>query len=89
MWARASSEASHFGGFAKVTQELFDFIDRFRSEHDIQLDPIYTGKMMKGLFVLIDDGLFPAGTTIIAVHTGGASPESWEGLRPSLKKTRL
>jgi 1-aminocyclopropane-1-carboxylate deaminase len=75
----------HFGGFAKVRPELFAFIDEFKVRHEIQLDPIYTGKMMYGIFTLVKRGYFSPGSTIVAVHTGGGSRVSWEGLRPRSK----
>ncbi|HYG40319.1 MAG TPA: pyridoxal-phosphate dependent enzyme [Cytophagales bacterium] len=60
-----------FGGYAKFNNLLIDFINRFKALHGIQLDPIYTGKMMFGIYDLIKKGYFPNGSTIIAVHTGG------------------
>jgi 1-aminocyclopropane-1-carboxylate deaminase len=35
------------------------------------LDPIYTGKLMYGIFDLIGNGFFKKGNRILAVHTGG------------------
>jgi 1-aminocyclopropane-1-carboxylate deaminase len=61
----------HFGGYAKVDRVLVDFINQFKLKHNIALDPIYTGKMMFGLWNLIENGYFRRGTTIIAIHTGG------------------
>lgn len=61
----------HFGGYAKWTPTLVDFINDFKTQHDIPLDPIYTGKMLFGVFDLIKKGFFPKNTTIVAVHTGG------------------
>ena len=61
----------HFGGYAKSSPELIEFINRFKTQHGIPLDPIYTGKMFFGLFDLIRKGYFPRGSTIVAVHTGG------------------
>jgi 1-aminocyclopropane-1-carboxylate deaminase len=60
-----------FGGYAKWTPELIDFINGFKRKYQIALDPIYTGKMMFGLFDLIKKGSFPPHARIIAVHTGG------------------
>ena len=61
----------HFGGYAKWTPDLVNFINRFKQENGLAIDPIYTGKMMFGLFDLIQKGAFERGTTILAVHTGG------------------
>ena len=61
----------HFGGYAKWTTPLIDFINDFKQQHGIALDPIYTGKMLYGVFDLIEKGFFPKNTTIVAVHTGG------------------
>ena len=61
----------HFGGYAKSSPELIEFINRFKAQHGIPFDPVYTGKMFFGLFNLIEKGYFPRGSTIVAVHTGG------------------
>jgi 1-aminocyclopropane-1-carboxylate deaminase/D-cysteine desulfhydrase-like pyridoxal-dependent ACC family enzyme len=61
----------HFGGYARYDQHLINFINRFQKEHNIQLDPIYTGKMFYGLFDLIKKAYFKPRTCIVAIHTGG------------------
>ncbi|MEJ8758659.1 pyridoxal-phosphate dependent enzyme [Pontibacter sp. H259] len=61
----------HFGGYAKVKPELLQFIQAFQEQHQIPLEPVYTGKMFYGLFDLISKGYFPKSTRIIVVHTGG------------------
>lgn len=61
----------HFGGYAKFDKKLIQFINEFKHKHQIQLDPIYTGKMIYGVYDLIQKGYFPRGSTIMAVHTGG------------------
>ena len=61
----------HFGGFAKKTPSLLQFIADFEQHHHVSLEPIYTGKLLFGLFELIQRDFFPAGTKIIALHTGG------------------
>jgi 1-aminocyclopropane-1-carboxylate deaminase len=65
------NEDHHFGGYAKIKPELIDFIDRFEKENNIPLDKIYTGKMMFGIYHLIESGYFKKGEIIIAIHTGG------------------
>ena len=61
----------HLGGYAKVTPALVAFINAFKAQYNIPLDPIYTGKMMYGLFDLIKKDHFSQNTRILAVHTGG------------------
>jgi len=61
----------HFGGYAKVTKELTEFMDQFEKQFNIPLDPIYTSKMVFGIMDLIKKKFFEAGSTILAIHTGG------------------
>ncbi|MFB9056143.1 1-aminocyclopropane-1-carboxylate deaminase/D-cysteine desulfhydrase [Mariniflexile ostreae] len=61
----------HFGGYAKINIALIDFINQFKKDHDIALDPVYTGKMMYGIFDLIKKGYFPDKSKILVIHTGG------------------
>ncbi|RMB62928.1 1-aminocyclopropane-1-carboxylate deaminase/D-cysteine desulfhydrase [Dokdonia sinensis] len=61
----------HFGGYAKINRKLVSFINDFKKEQGISLDPIYTGKMMYGIFDLISQGYFPQNSRILAIHTGG------------------
>lgn len=60
----------HFGGYAKSTADLHEFIDEFEKRHGIRLDWVYVAKMMFGVFTLIERGAFTAGTVIVAVITG-------------------
>ncbi len=77
----------HFGGYAKITSELVVFINNFKAETGIPLDPIYTGKMLFGLFHMIKNDNFAKGTKILAVHTGGI--QGIEGMNTVLKKKNL
>ncbi len=61
----------HFGGFAKYNNELLLFIEDFIKRHNIEIEPIYTGKMFYGLFDLIRQDYFNPGQKIVAIHTGG------------------
>ena len=61
----------HFGGYAKVTDELLEFCHEFTDKHNIEIEPIYTGKMLFGIFDLIKKKYFSEGSTIIALHSGG------------------
>jgi 1-aminocyclopropane-1-carboxylate deaminase/D-cysteine desulfhydrase-like pyridoxal-dependent ACC family enzyme len=61
----------HFGGYAKYSSQLISFINEFKRDHDIPLDPVYTGKMMYGIFDMVQQKRIKRGTTILSIHTGG------------------
>lgn len=61
----------HFGGYAKWKPPLIDFMNDFKRKNEVALDPIYTGKMLLGIYDLIEKGHFEKGATILAVHSGG------------------
>jgi 1-aminocyclopropane-1-carboxylate deaminase len=61
----------HFGGYAKFDDELINFINYFKEETGVLLDPVYTGKMLFGILDLIKKDTFEEGTKILAIHTGG------------------
>ena len=64
-------EDYHFGGFAKKTPALIDFMNKFFEEQNIPLDFVYTGKMMFGVTDLIRNNYFPRLAKILCIHTGG------------------
>ncbi len=61
----------HFGGYAKFKPALIDFINQFNQRHRILLDPVYTGKMMFGLYDMIRQGYFSEGSRLLVIHSGG------------------
>ncbi|MEM7548133.1 MAG: pyridoxal-phosphate dependent enzyme [Bacteroidota bacterium] len=61
----------HFGGYAKWTTELTDFINQFYKLTRIKLDPIYTSKMFYGILDLIERGIISPNSKIVAIHSGG------------------
>lgn len=63
--------AYHFGGYAKYNADLLGFIRNFERETGILLDPIYTGKLLFGIFDLIVQNRFKNNSKILAIHTGG------------------
>ena len=77
----------HFGGYAKVSETLINFINKFKLETGIPLDPIYTGKMMFGLLDMVKNDNFAPDTRILAIHTGGLQGIS--GMNRVLKKKNL
>jgi len=68
----------HFGGYAKTNNKLLTFIKWFKQTHNIELDFIYTGKMMFGLYNLIQTGYFRKGSRLLAIHTGGTQTANVE-----------
>ncbi|MBI9040510.1 MAG: 1-aminocyclopropane-1-carboxylate deaminase/D-cysteine desulfhydrase [Lutibacter sp.] len=77
----------HFGGYAKISEELITFINKFKKETTIPLDPVYTGKMLFGIIDLIKNDYFKKGTKIIAIHTGGL--QGIDGMNLYLKNKNL
>ena len=77
----------HFGGYAKINEALIEFMNEFKAQHGIPIDPVYTGKMMFGIMDLIKKGYFPPQSNILAVHTGGL--QGIEGMNLKLKKKDL
>ena len=77
----------HFGGYAKMNAELIDFMNDFSKKYKIILDPVYTGKLVFGIFDLIKQGYFPDNSKILAIHTGGL--QGIEGMNRLLKKKHL
>ncbi|MDO6761367.1 pyridoxal-phosphate dependent enzyme [Tamlana sp. 2_MG-2023] len=77
----------HFGGYAKINEELVTFINQFKADYSIPLDPVYTGKMLFGIFDLIEKGYFPKGSKILAIHSGGL--QGIPGMNAFLKKKNL
>lgn len=64
-------ENYHCGGYARSTPELTKFLQQFSTFSTIPLEAVYTGKLFFGLFDMISKGEIPAGTEILAIHTGG------------------
>ncbi len=61
----------HFGGFGKINKTLALFIEDFEQKYSIDLDPIYTAKMMYAIVSMAKNDYFPEGSKIVVIHTGG------------------
>ena len=61
----------HFGDYAKLTQELLSFVQRFFTSTIILIEPVYTGKMFFAIYDLIAKNMFSPESKILAIHTGG------------------
>ena len=77
----------HFGGYAKINENLISFINDFYQQTTIPLDPIYTGKMMFGIMDLVQKDFFNRNSSILMVHTGGL--QGIEGMNQRLLKKKL
>lgn len=70
----------HFGGYAKSNSLLIDFILEIEKKYNFPLDPVYTGKAFFGLIDMIKKGMFPKGSRILFIHTGGLQGRAGFGL---------
>ncbi len=77
----------HFGGYAKINSELISFINDFKNQFKIPLDPVYTGKMVFGVFDLMKKGYFPKNAKILMIHTGGL--QGVAGMNQILEKKNM
>lgn len=73
----------HLGGYAKFNFELFRFIQEFYYLNGVNLDPVYTGKLLFSIRELIKTGYFPKEKRILAIHTGGL--QGIEGYRDKIE----
>lgn len=60
-----------FGGFGKRTDALIEFMNTFYRAQGVPTDFVYTGKLMYALYDLARQGYFPAGSEVLAIHSGG------------------
>jgi len=68
----------HFGGYARTTPALIAFIKEVEQRTGVQLEQVYTGKMLFGIYDLARRGLFPDGASVVALHTGGLQGRSMD-----------
>lgn len=61
----------HFGGYAKHTPALFEFMNRLYAQTGIPSDFVYTGKLFYAVQDLLQKDYFPAGSRLLLVHSGG------------------
>jgi 1-aminocyclopropane-1-carboxylate deaminase len=74
----------HFGGYAKLDKQLLNFVYNFSSQSKIPIEPIYTGKMLFGIYDLVSKGFFREGSRILAIHTGGL--QGFRGLSEKMEE---
>lgn len=73
----------HFGGYGKINQDLISFVNNFKKEFQIPIDPIYVGKMLYGIWELVNNNFFEPHSQILVVHSGGL-----QGIRGMNEKTQ-
>ncbi len=73
----------HFGGYAKHTTALIDFMNYMWAEHYLPLDFVYTAKALFAVYDLLKKKYFKPTSKILFIHSGGL-----QGNR-SLKKRTL
>ena len=76
----------HFGGYARIKEELLQFTRTFYEEEGIKLDLIYTAKMAYGVIQDIRRGTISA-KKICMIHTGGLQGN--EGMIKRYKLSKL
>ncbi len=63
-------ENSHWGGYGKTAEELLKRIIAFKNETDIDIDPIYTGKVWTAMEDWIEKENI-TNSNVLFIHTGG------------------
>jgi 1-aminocyclopropane-1-carboxylate deaminase len=61
----------HFGGYAKYTSELINFMSEFYRQTNIPSDFVYTGKLFFAINDLIEKNFFPKDSRVLVIHSGG------------------
>ncbi|MFD7295440.1 1-aminocyclopropane-1-carboxylate deaminase/D-cysteine desulfhydrase [Streptomyces sp. NPDC059897] len=72
----------HFGGYARVPEELAAFAEDFETRHGVPVERLYVAKALYALVALAQEGAFPRGTTLAAVITGAP----FEDAQPSTSR---
>lgn len=61
----------HFGGYAKHTNKLVDFMNKMYSLHNLPLDFVYTAKALYAVYHLAEEKYFLHNSNILFIHSGG------------------
>jgi 1-aminocyclopropane-1-carboxylate deaminase len=63
--------SDHFGGYAKYTVPLLEFMNETFLSSGIPTDFVYTGKLFYSVVRMAAAKMFPPGSRILVLHTGG------------------
>lgn len=61
----------HFGGYARHSPELLQFMNQFYHEYGIPTDFVYTAKLFFALNDSISKDIIPPGSKLLIIHSGG------------------
>jgi 1-aminocyclopropane-1-carboxylate deaminase/D-cysteine desulfhydrase-like pyridoxal-dependent ACC family enzyme len=61
----------HFGGYARHTPGLLQFMNSWYHRTGIPSDFVYTGKLFYAAMDMIRKDLFPPGSRLLLIHSGG------------------
>jgi 1-aminocyclopropane-1-carboxylate deaminase/D-cysteine desulfhydrase-like pyridoxal-dependent ACC family enzyme len=61
----------HFGGYAKYTQPLINFINEIWNRFQLPLDFVYTAKALCAVYQLAAKSYFQPNSRILFIHSGG------------------
>lgn len=61
----------HFGGYAKLSMQLIDFMNEWYRLAGIPSDFVYTGKLFFAVCDLLEKNYFPANSRLLIIHSGG------------------
>lgn len=61
----------HFGGYAKKTNELLNFMNSFYEKTGVPTDFVYTGKLIFSFIDLVKKDFFDENSKILLIHSGG------------------
>ena len=61
----------HFGGYAKYTAQLLNFMNTWFESTNIPSDFVYTGKLFYAINDLIEKNHFPSKSKLLIIHSGG------------------
>ncbi len=66
----------NFGGYAKKTETLTDFMNYLWQQHQLPTDFVYTAKLFYAVFDKIKNNHFEEHSNILCLHTGGLQGNS-------------
>ncbi|MCG9910568.1 MAG: 1-aminocyclopropane-1-carboxylate deaminase/D-cysteine desulfhydrase [Flavobacteriales bacterium] len=72
-----------FGGYAKHTPELLDFIEHMERQFALPLEQVYTAKALYGVIDLAKQHRIPTGKALCFIHTGGLQGKLRETKNPA------